>query len=157
MDQKWPNFDFQPKNSMSNTDLIHLKIIFNLEYWISRTIFNSAMIWLIHLWKVHFLKKGPIFVVSCASKNNSNEKYICWHQLFRQKWAFCRVSTTVLYNCGHTNDYAHKIEFNLDIIIRKLEMSKKMWFLFTLFFKGWCICTLIQILANKLINSWFFS
>ena len=51
MDQKWPNFDFQPQNSMSNTDLIHLKIIINLESWISRTIFIIAIIRFIHFLK----------------------------------------------------------------------------------------------------------
>ena len=41
-------FYFQPQNSLSNIDLIHLEIIFYLEYWISRTIFIIAMIPFIH-------------------------------------------------------------------------------------------------------------
>ena len=45
---------------------------------------------------------GPIFVVSYATQNKSNEKIICWHQLLRHKWAFSRLSTTVLHKCGHT-------------------------------------------------------
>jgi len=45
---KWSNSDFQPQNSMSNTEVIHLKIIFNLGYSVSRTIFIIAMILLIH-------------------------------------------------------------------------------------------------------------
>ena len=91
MDQKWPNSDFQPQNSMSNIDLIHLKMIFYIEYWISRTFFIIDMLWLIHFWKALFSKKGPIFVKSRTTQNKTVKKTICWHQLFRQKWAFSRL------------------------------------------------------------------
>ena len=53
--------------------------------------------------KLYFLKMDPIFVVSCATKNKSNRKIICWQQLLRHRWAFSRLSTTVLHKCGHTN------------------------------------------------------
>ena len=39
---------FQPQSSMSNTDLIHLKIFLYLENWISRIMFIITIIRLIH-------------------------------------------------------------------------------------------------------------
>ena len=112
MDQKWPNSDFQPQNSMSNTDLIHLKIIFYLCYWISWTIFIIAMVQLIHYWKTLFYKKWRFFCrIMCSFCSLCNPKQvqwkiIYWHQLFSQKWAFSRLSTTVLRNCGHTTQHS---------------------------------------------------
>ena len=75
MDQKWPSSDFQLKNFMSNTDSIHLKIIFYIEYWIRRKIFIM-----------------------------NYENFICWHHIFRQKRAFFRLSTSMLDKCGYTRD-----------------------------------------------------
>ena len=54
--------------------------------------------------KLYLLKKGPIFVGSYAIQNKLIQKSICWHQLFMQKWALSRLSTTVLHKCGHTTE-----------------------------------------------------
>ena len=54
--------------------------------------------------KLYLVKKGPIFVGSYATQNKVIPKTLCWHQLFRHKWAFPRLSTSVLHKCGHTND-----------------------------------------------------
>ena len=56
--------------------------------------------------KLYLLKKGPIFVGSYAIQNKLIQKSIHWHQLFRQKWAFPRLSTSVLHKCGHTTSVA---------------------------------------------------
>ena len=137
MDRKWPNFDFQPQNSMSNTDLIHLKIIFNSEYWISRTIFISAMIWLIHLGKTLFSKKGPYF---CRIMHNPKQypwKNICWHQLFRQKWAFSRLSTTMLHKHGAFHSWNHCSErhdskCNFEYKVQEIRQNLRRLYLWTL-------------------------
>ena len=70
MDQKWPNSDFQPQNSMSNTDLIHLKMISYFEFWIRRTIFIIAMIWLVHFWQTSFSKEEPYFGVTLRKQSH---------------------------------------------------------------------------------------
>ena len=53
--------------------------------------------------KLYLLKKGPIFVGSYAIQNKLSQKSICSHQLFRQKGAFPRLSTSVLHKRGHTS------------------------------------------------------
>ena len=58
--------------------------------------------------KLYFLKMGPIFAGSYATQNKPIKKTVCWHQLFRQKWAFFRLSTFVLHKCGHTSEYAFR-------------------------------------------------
>ena len=54
--------------------------------------------------KLNLLKKGPIFVGSYATQYQLIQNNISWHQLLRQKWAFPRLSTSVLHKCGHTID-----------------------------------------------------
>ena len=107
MDQKWANIGFQSQISKSNIDTIHLKIIFYLEYWISRTFYSNVLIWLIDFWKTLFTKIGPYFCGSYPIQNKLIQKSICWHQLFRQKWAFPRLSTSVLHKCGHTKLHSY--------------------------------------------------
>ena len=60
--------------------------------------------------KLYFLKMGPIFAGSYATQNKPIKKTICWHQLFRQKWAFSRLSTYVLHKCGHTKGHLKQSE-----------------------------------------------
>ena len=81
---------------MSNIDFIHLKMILYLEYSISRTFYRNVT-----FEKLYLPKKGPHFVGSYATQNKLSQKTICWQQLFRQKWAFFRMSTSVLHKCGH--------------------------------------------------------
>ena len=85
MDQKWPNSYFQSQSSMSNIDFIYLRMIFYLEYWISRTYFHYCHDLINSLLKTLFSKKGPIFDISRVTKNKSNGKIIFWYQLFIQK------------------------------------------------------------------------
>ena len=102
MDQIWPNIDFQPKIWGSNIDWIHLKIIFYynivlVEHFLLMPWFHSST-----FEKLYFLKMGPIFAGSYATQNMPIKKTICWYQLFWQKWAFSRLSTSVLHKCSHT-------------------------------------------------------
>ena len=69
-----------------------------VEHFLLMPWFNSST-----FEKLYFLKMGPIFAGSYATQNKPIKKTICWHQLFRQKWAFSRLSTSVLHKCGHTS------------------------------------------------------
>ena len=82
--------------------------------------------------KLYLLKKGPIFVGSYATQNKLIQKTTCWHQFFRQKWAFPRLSTPVLHMCGHTNRHNPQItnyltnKFNqFNEVISNLSMNKE--------------------------------
>ena len=103
MDQKWPNSDIQPQNSMSNTNLIHLKIIFYSEYWISRKIFIIAIIWSIHFWKTLSFKKGALFLSYHAQLKTSPMKKLFVYINFLGKnehflgWALlCSIRVVIL-------------------------------------------------------------
>ena len=68
-----------------------------VEYFLLMPWFNSST-----FKKLYFLKMGLIFASSYATQNKPIKKTIYWHQLFRQKWAFSRLSSSMLHRCGHT-------------------------------------------------------
>ena len=104
--------------------------------------------------KLYSLKKGPIFVGSYAIQNKLIQKSICSHQLFRQIWAFPRLSTPVLHKCGHTIHHTkimyifywsrktHEIFAILKIALwKELKPSER--------FKSFLICRSLGTLHSK--------
>ena len=69
----------------------------------SRTLYINVLIWFIHFWKTLFTKKGPYFCRLICNPKQGYLKIYLLTSTFRQKWAFSRMSTTVLHKCGHTN------------------------------------------------------
>ena len=107
-----------------------------VEHFLLMPWFNSST-----FEKLYFLKMGPIFADSYATQNKPIKKTICWHQLFRQKWAFSRLSTSVLHKCGHARVCTPSKLYHYD---KNCDIQGKVWLYWSKIWKG----------MDTIINLW---